>query len=272
MSDITPEDPVPQSLAAAKSRVGLWAGVGAAGVVVIAAIVTFVLVVSIGVLGGDRLPVSDTAKALLNTDDLAHLSGARISSGRDTETTKYTLPEYARGNPVGSPHDVTPSKCADNLEGWMAWASLDTPSYRGWNNDVIYAAQNITVDAENDYGNNIQEARHFVTVAAAVAFMNAERGWYSDCAKATYTDSSDSTNDATFNFSPVGVNLGLDSIVEGSTDRGKYVAPHLVDAYLRNQNIVYVTEFITASAPQRGLDRVSLALLQAAATNLRGLH
>jgi hypothetical protein len=67
------------------------------------------------------------------------------------------------------------------------------------------------------------------------------------------------------------VDLGLDAIAEGSTDHGENLAPHLVDVYLRNANIVYVVELVTNDPPQHGLDSVSLAIVRAAAKKLRSL-
>jgi hypothetical protein len=273
MTEIAPQPSAQEAPTSERSRVGLWIGVGAAGVIVLAALITLVLVVSIGILGGTPLPSSDTSKTLLDSSDLADVVGAKIVSGRDTETRRYSLEQYVRENPVSSRDSVSPSRCADNLEGWMAWAALDTPTYRGWKSDEVFAAENIRVDAVADYGDDIQEARHFATVAAATRFMQVQRAWYRDCATVTYSDPGGSAaDDATYAFSPVPVSLGVDAIVEGSTDRGKDVAPHLIDAYLRNRNIVYVTEIVTTKSPANGLDRVSLALLNAAAKNLRDLH
>lgn len=273
MSDtaVPPSEPSTPVSSSNGPRRGVVIGVAAAGVIVLAAIVTLVLVVSLGILGDTPLPATDASKALLNSADLSTVTGARIASGRDTQTLKYSLQQYARENPVGSADTVSPARCASNVEGWMAWASLDTPSYRGWKSDTIYAAENIRVDSVADYGDDVQEARHFVTTAAATAFMSAQRAWYRDCATVTYSDPDDATNDATFAFAPIAAHLGLDSIVEGSVDRGSNVAPHLVDVYLRNQNIVYVTELVTSSNPRSGLDRVSQAVVLAAAKNVRGL-
>jgi hypothetical protein len=252
-------------------RTGLWVGVGAAGLVALAALVTLVLIVALGVLDDGLLPSSAASRALLTTADVASLSGVSIAHGGDSKVTKSTLHAYVKNNPTTDPSTVMPSRCADNLEGWMAWAPLDTPSYRGWNHDVIYAATNIVVDSVSDYGYNIQQSRRFISVAAATQFMSAQRSWYHECGHASYTDPSDSDNNATYDFSPLPVDVGLDSIIEGSTDRGKYAPPHLIDVYLRNRNIVYVTEVATNSAPRDGLDRVSLAIVRAAATKVGDL-
>jgi hypothetical protein len=99
-----------------------------------------------------------------------------------------------------------------------------------------------------------------------------QRTWYRDCATVTYSDPNSKSDDATYAFAPVSVDLGVDSVVEGSIDRGKNVPPHLVDVYLRTKNIVYVTEIVTSTNPRNGLDRVTLGLLKAAAKNLRELH
>jgi hypothetical protein len=154
----------------------------------------------------------------------------------------------------------------------MAWKALDTPSYRGWKSDVIFEASNIVVDSTSSYENGLQESRRFATVAAATAFMSAQRGWYRECATSTYADPDDSTNSVTYRFSPISLNLGLDSVIEGSTNRGKDLPPHLIDVYLRKQNIVYVTELVTNSAPQQGMDPVSLAIVKTAAKKLSARH
>jgi hypothetical protein len=175
-------------------------------------------------------------------------------------------------NPVDTSHTVTPAKCADNLEGWMAWKSLDSPAYRGWKSDTIFETSNIVVDSTIDFENGLQEARHFVSVGAATAFMNAQRGWYRDCATTTYADPQDPSNDSEFAFREIPVDLGLDSIVEVSSDKGENLPPHLVDVYLRSANIVYVTELVTNGTPRNTLDPVSLAIVKAAARNLASLH
>jgi hypothetical protein len=185
---------------------------------------------------------------------------------------KRSLQAYVRLNPGDNSHTISPARCADNLEGWMAWKSLDTPAYRGWKTDVIFEASNIVVDSTQTYENGLQEARHFATVAAATAFVSAQREWYQRCSTTTYVDPHDSSNNARYTFSPVPLNLGLDSVIEGSTNKGTNLAPHLIDVYLRNQNIVFVTELVTNSAPQRGLDRVSLAIVKAAAKKLAQVH
>jgi hypothetical protein len=247
----------------------LRVGIAAAASVVFVALVIFVLIAAIGILDGTALPPSAASTALLTKSDLANLPGAAIDTGRFAEVLKASLPEYVRQNPVADPGGVTPSKCADNLEGWMAWAPLDTESSPGWKHDVIYSADNIVVDAVEGFRDNIQQARNFVSSAAAAAFMNAERSWYAECAKATYNEGGGAT--ATFDFSPVAENLGLDSIVEGSDDTGGGVPRHLVDVYLRNRNIVYVLEIASEHAPKNGLDAVSTGIVTAAAMKLTGL-
>jgi hypothetical protein len=230
-----------------------------------------VLIVALGVLHSNGLPTAAARHALLNASDLSKIHGTEIASGLDGEVHAHTLQAYIKANPGDSSHTVTPASCADNLEGWMAWKSLDTPAYRGWKTDTIYESSNIVVDSTNDYENGLQEARHFATVSAATTFMNAQRGWYKSCARTTYKDPEDPTNNSAFRFSPLPLNLGLDSVVEGATVKGTGLPPHLIDVYLRNANIVYVTELVTNTAPQHGLDRVSLAIVTAAAKKLASL-
>jgi hypothetical protein len=228
--------------------------------------------VALNVLGSTGLPSGVAQRVLLNSNDLAGITGVEIATGSDSAVNKHTLQAYVTENPGDTSHTVTPAKCADNLEGWLAWKSLDTPAYRGWKTDVIYAASNIVVDSTSAYENGLQEARHFATVAAAAAFMSAQRGWYRECATSTYVDPGDPANDATYAFSPIALNLGLDAVLEGSTNRGKDLPPHLIDVYLRNQNIVYVTELVTNTAPQHGMDLVSLAIVTRAAKKLASLR
>jgi hypothetical protein len=236
------------------------------------AIATVVLMVTLNVLGSSGLPASAAQKVLLNSSDLAKVAGVEIATGRNSAIHKQTLQAYVKENPGDNTNTVSPAKCADNLEGWMAWKALDTPSYRGWKTDVIYEAANIIVDSTSAYENGIQQARRFATIGAATAFMAAQRGWYRECATSTYTDPNDSSDSVTYAFSPVSLDLGLDSVIERSTDTGTDLPPHLVDVYLRNKNIVYVTELVARSAPQHGLDRVSLAIVTAAAKKLAAAH
>jgi hypothetical protein len=272
MTDTAPPAETSPEAQQPKSRRGLFIGVAAGGLIVLAAIVTLVLVVSIGVIGQTGLPTSAAKRVLLSASDLAKIDGAQIASGVDSEVKTRTLQAYVRANPGDNSHTVTPAKCADNLEGWMAWKSLDTPSYKGWKTDTIYEAANIVVDSTTAYENGLQEVRHFATVSAATAFMSAERSWYSECANTSYLDPSHPKNDSAFHFTPIALNLGLDSIVEGSTDKGRNLPPHLIDVYMRNQNIVYVTELVTNSAPQHGIDAVSRAIVTAAAKKLGSLY
>jgi hypothetical protein len=146
-----------------------------------------------------------------------------------------------------------------------------TPSYPGWKRDTVYQATNIVVDSASSFGPDIQQSRNFASVAAATAFMDAERSWYRECAVASYTDPADAGSTATYAFAPLSANLGLDAIVEGSTDRGRYAPPHLVDVYLRNRNIVYVLEIATNHDPAHGLDPVSSAIVDAAANKLKSV-
>ena len=250
----------------------LYIGVGAGGVLVFGAIVTVVLMVALGVLGSNGLATSAAMRALLTGGDLSKISGVEIATGRSASVRAHTLQAYVAANPGDSSNTVAPASCADNLEGWMAWKSLDTPSYRGWKTDTIYEASNIVVDSTTKYENGLQESRHFATVAAATAFMSAQRGWYRTCATTTYADPESSAGDTVFHFTAIPLNLGLDSVVEGSTNKGASVPPHLIDVYLRNANIVYVTELVTNTAPQHGLDPVSLAIVSAAAKKLGALH
>ncbi len=258
-------DPEPAPLT---ERTGFRVAVGAVSLAALAALVTFVLVVSLGVIGGGLLPATAAARALLTSADVRHLAGVEIESGGRTGVTRSTLEAYVRRNPVGDPGSVRPARCAANIEGWMAWAALDTPSYIGWKHDSVYAATNVVIESAQDFGPGIQQSRNFATVAAATAFMNAERSWYAECGTASYSDPSTPSDSATYAFAPLSVNLGLDSIVEGSTDRGRGAPAHLVDVYLRNRNIVYALEIATNHDPARGLDRVSLAVLNAAAKKL----
>jgi hypothetical protein len=264
-----PAEPTP-AVTPQKSRTGRLIGLGIGGGVVFVAIVTVVLMVALGVLSA--LPAGAAQRMLLTANDLAKITGVEIATGRNSDVKKHSLQAYVAENPGDTSNTVSPAKCADNLEGWMAWKALDTPSYRGWKTDVIYEASNIVVDSTSSYENGLQESRRFATVAAATAFMQAQRGWYKECATSSYTDPSDSTNNVTYRFSPISLDLGLDSVIEGSTNRGKDVPPHLIDVYLRNQNVVYVTELVTNSAPQHGMDPVSLAIVKTAAKKLATLH
>lgn len=265
-AESTPVAPPP------KRNTGLFVGLGIGAGIVFWAILTVVLMVTLHVLGSTGLPSGAAQRVLLNSSDLANIDGVEIATGSQSEVKKHTLQAYLRENPGDTSNTVTPATCADNLEGWMAWKSFDTPAYRGWKTDVIYAASNIVVDSTTDYENGLQEARHFATVAAATAFMSAQRGWYKECATSTYVDPNDSSNNATYAFSPISLDLGLDSVIEGSTNKGSNLPPHLIDVYLRIKNIVYVTELVTKSAPQQGMDKVSLAIVKTAAKKLTALH
>ena len=261
-----PVSPLPQR------RTGRVVGLGLGGGIVYVALVTTVLMVSLNVLGSTGLPSGAAERVLLNSSDLAKINGVEIATGADAAVKKSSLRAYVNQNAAGSSNTVTPSHCADNLEGWMAWKSLDNPSYRGWRTDVIFEASNIVVNATSDYENGLQEARHFATVSAATAFMSAQRGWYRSCATSTYTDPKNPSNDVTYAFSPITLDLGLDAVIEGSTNTGKDLPPHLIDVYLRNKNIVYVTELVTLSPPQHGMDPVSLAIVKSAANKLAALN
>jgi len=263
-------DPAP-GLVSPASRRGFWIAVGGAGVVVLAAFVAFVLVIALGVINRSVLPAPAAARALLTASDVRGVPGVGIDNGGRNGVQKSSLPAYVARNPVLDRSIVHPSMCADDLEGWMAWAALDIPSYPGWKHDTVYQASNIVVDAASSYGPDIQQSRNFASVAAATAFMSAERAWYRRCAVATYTDPSDHSNSATYAFSPVTVAIGLDSIIEGSSDTGRYAVPHLIDVYLRNHNVVYVLEVATNHDPAAGLDRVSLGIVDAAAEKLRSV-
>jgi hypothetical protein len=271
MTDIEiPAEPAPGA-PRPKSRTAQYVGLGVGGGIVFVAIVTVVLMVTMNVLGSAGFPAAAAQRVLLNSSDLARVDGVEIATGRNSAVHKRTLRAYITQNPGDTSNTVSPAKCADNLEGWMAWKALDTPSYRGWKTDVIYEASNIVVDSTSAYENGIQEARHFINVAAATAFMNAQRSWYKECATSIYTDPDDPSNTVTYAFSPIPLNLGLDAVVEGSTETGIDLPPHLIDVYLRNKNIVYLTELVTKSAPQRGMDRVSLAIVTTAAKKLASL-
>ncbi len=266
-----PAEPTPDARTPGK-RTGLFVGLGIGGAVIFVAIVTVVLMVALSVLGSTGFPAAAAGRVLLNSSDLAGIDGVEIATGQDSVVNKRSLQAYIKLNRGDSPDIVSPAKCANNLEGWMAWKSLDTPAYRGWKTDVIFEASNIVVDSTQTYENGLQEARHFATVAAATAFVSAQRQWYRTCATTTYGDRLDPSHSATYAFSPIPLNLGLDAVIEGSTNKGTDIAPHLIDVYLRNQNIVYVTELVTNSAPQHGLDKVSLAIVKAAAKKLAQLH
>ncbi len=259
------DKPAPDPLT---QRTSVRVALAAIALVALAALVTFVLVVSLGVIGGGLLPAGAAARALLTSSDVRHIAGAAVESGGRTGVTKSTLQQYVRRNPVGDPASVQPSRCAANIEGWMAWAALDNASYAGWTRDTVYSAANIVIESAQDFGPGIQQSRNFATIAAATAFMNAERGWYAQCGTASYSDPSTPSDSATYAFAPVGLKLGLDSIVEGSTDHGRGAAPHLVDVYLRDRNIVYALEIATNRDPAKGLDRVSRAVVVAAANKL----
>jgi hypothetical protein len=251
---------------------GTFIGLGIGGLVVFVAIVTVVLMVSLSVIGSNGLPMAAAKRALLTAHDVLKISGVEIASdGVDSEIQTHSLQAYVRENPGDTSNTVTPAKCADNLEGWMAWKSLDTPSYRGWKTDTIYESSNIIVDSTASYENGLQEARHFATVAAATAFMSAQRSWYRDCTTTTYVDPAHPKDNSSFHYSPISLNLGLDTVAEGSTDSGRGIPPHLIDVYLRNQNIVYVTELVTNTAPQHGIDNTSREILTAAAKKLASL-
>jgi hypothetical protein len=254
-----------------KSRSGAFVAIGAGGVVVLAALVTLVLIVALGVVHSAGFSTGLARQSLLTQKDLAGLRGVEIATGSDGAVRSHSLEQYIHGNPTDDSHTVAPAKCADNLEGWMAWKALDTPAYRGWKTDTIYEASNIVVDATTNYENGLQEVRHFVNTAAATAFVSAQRGWYRDCAHTSYSDPEDPGDDSSFTFAPIPLDLGLDSVVEGSTDTGQSLPPHLIDVYLRNQNIVYVTELVSTSSPRQGMDPVSLSIVKAAAKKLRSL-
>jgi hypothetical protein len=68
------------------------------------------------------------------------------------------------------------------------------------------------------------------------------------------------------------VNLGLDSIVEQGVLQGQDVPPDAINVYLRNKNVVYELLLSTRSAPQHGIDSVTLAVVKAAARKLASLH
>ncbi|MDQ1545589.1 MAG: hypothetical protein QOH69_493 [Actinomycetota bacterium] len=272
MTDTAPPDEPTSGAQPPKSKTGRLIGLSIGGGVVFIAMVTVVLMVALSVVGSTGLPAGAAKRALLTASDLAAITGVEIASGQDSVVRKHSLQAYVKENPGDTSNTVTPAKCADNLEGWMAWKALDNPSYRGWKSDVIFEASNIVVDSENSYENGLQESRRFASVAAASAFMNAQRGWYKECATSSYADPGDSTNNATYRFSPISLDLGLDSVIEGSTNRGKGLPPHLIDVYLRKQNIVYVTELVTNSAPQHGMDPVSLAIVKTAAKKLSSLR
>jgi hypothetical protein len=265
-SEVQPGAPV-----AAAGRTGFWIAVGAVGLVATAGLVTFVLVVALGVLDRGALPASAAARALLTAADVRHISGVEIDNSNKNGPTSSTLPAYASRNPIDNANTVRPSACAANIEGWLAWASLDTPAYPGWRLDRIYQASNLVVTSVPNFSQGIQQSRSFDTVAAATAFMNAERGWYRECATASYSDPAHRPDAATYSFSPLQINVGLDSIIEGSTYRGLNTPPHLVDVYLRNRNIVTVLEVSTSNDPALGLDRVSRSIIQAAAAKLRSV-
>ena len=272
MTDTAPPDESAPTAPPPKSQTGRLVGLGVGGGIVFVAIVTVVLMVALGVLGSAGLPPGAAQRMLLTATDLAKISGVEIATGQDSEVRKHSLQAYVKENPGDTSNTVSPARCADNLEGWMAWKALDTPSYRGWKSDIIYEASNIVVDSTSSYENGLQEARRFATVAAAEAFMRAQRGWYKACSTSTYLDPGDSTNSVTYVFSPISLDVGLDSVIEGSTNKGKDLPPHLIDVYLRNKNIVYVTELVTNSAPQHGMDPVSLAIVKTAAKKLAALH
>jgi hypothetical protein len=267
----SPDDRSPHAAGPAR-RPSVLIGLGIGGGILFVAIAIVVLMVALNVLGSTGFPTGAAQRVLLNASDLAKIPGVEIATDNNAEVHKHTLQDYVRQNPGDTSNTVSPAKCADNLEGWMAWKSLDTPAYRGWKTDVIYETSDIVIDSASHYQNGLQEARHFATVDAATAFMKAQRQWYRECANSTYNDPDDATNSASYAFSPIPLNLGLDSVVEGSTNSGNGVPPHLIDVYLRNKNIVYVTELVTNSAPQHGLDRVSLSIVQAAAKKLSTLR
>jgi hypothetical protein len=255
-----------------KRRLGLIIGFGTGGLIVFVAIVTVVLMVSLNVISSNGLPTNAAKRTLLTAHDISKISGVKIASdGVDAEIETHSLQSYVNENPAGSSNTVSPAKCADNLEGWMAWKSLDTPLYRGWKTDTIYESSNIIVESTSQYENGLQEARHFATVSAATAFMAAQRSWYQDCAMTTYLDPAHPKNNTTFHYAPISLNLGLDAVAEGSNDTGRGVPPHLIDVYLRNQNIVYVTELVTNTAPKHGIDKTSREILTAAAKKLASL-
>jgi hypothetical protein len=255
-----------------RSHTGTVIGFGVAGLIVFVAIVTVVLMVSLSVIGSTGLPMLAAKRALLTAHDVLKISGVEIASdGVDAEIQTRSLQAYVRENPSDNSSTVTPAKCADNLEGWMAWKSLDTPAYRGWKTDTIYESSNIIVDSTSQYENGLQESRHFATVAAATAFMSAQRSWYRECATTTYVDPAHPRDTSRFHYSPIALNLGLDTVAEGSTDSGRGIPPHLIDVYLRNQNIVYVTELVTNTAPEHGIDKTSREIVTAAAKKLASL-
>ena len=272
MTDTTPADqPTPVSPASTTTRPGWLIPVAAAGTVLVAGVVTLVLIVSLSVIGSGPLPSAASARALLTAADVRNIPGVEIDNGGGNGVTRSSLATYVKNNPLADPATVRPSQCAENLEGWLAWAALDTTTYSGWKRDSLYQARNIVVDSTTDFGPEIQQSRNFVTVAAATAFMNAQRAWYRQCAVARYIDPGKAGNSATFAFAPIPVRVGLDSIVEGSTDHGRDAPPHLVDVYLRNRNIVSVFQLTTNTNPAHGLDPVSLAILRAAANKLRSV-
>jgi hypothetical protein len=266
-----PPEVQPGASATASGRTGFWIAIGAVGLITTAALVTFVLVVALGVLDRGVLPASAAARALLTAADVGHIAGVEIDNSNKNGPTSSSLPAYVAQNPVDTATTVHPSKCSANIEGWLAWASLDTPAYPGWRLDRIYQASNLVVTSVPNFSQGIQQSRSFDTVAAATAFMNAERGWYRECATASYSDPTHRPDAVTYAFAPLHIDVGLDSIIEGSTDRGLNTPPHLVDVYLRNRNIVTVLEVSTSHDPAQGLDRVSRLIIQAAAAKLRSV-
>jgi hypothetical protein len=258
--------------ARAMVTVAPWLALGAAGVaVVVVAAVTISLVISPRVPPGAGIPVTATSKALLTANDLESLTGARIAVDSYSTVQETTLQEYIEENPAGNSKSLQPSTCASKFEGSLAWAVTDTPSYSGWESDVIYEVDDVDTDSHHESVFRDQLVRHFATVAAATKFVSAERTSYRDCPTATYADSNDAQNDVTYHFTPVALHLGLDSIVEEGALQGQDVPPDAINVYLRNQNLVYELLVSANSVPQHGIDSATLAVVQAAARKLASL-
>jgi len=258
--------------APARSTVAAWVALGFAGVaVVLVAILTLAQVISPTILAGEGIPITLTSKALLTANDLRSVKGARIAINSYSNIQETTLQQYIEENPEGASRAVHPSKCSAKFEGSLAWAVADTPSYSGWDSDVIFEADDIDKDSSGQSAFREQLVRHFATVAAATRFVAAERASYRDCPVATYADSNDAQNDVTYDFTSVKLNLGLDSLVERGVLQGQHVPPDALNVYLRNQNVVYELLLSTSSEPQHGIDPATLAVVKAAAAKLAAL-
>jgi hypothetical protein len=259
--------------APARSTVAAWIAVGSAGVLVIlAAVVTLILVISPGILGGSEIPIASTSQALLTASDLRSVKGAGIAIESYSDVQESTLQEYITENPASASNSVQPSTCASKFEGSLAWTVADTPQYIGWESDVIYEADDVDRDSNGESVFRDQLVRHFATAQAATRFVNAERTSYRDCPIATYRDSNNAENDVTYHFTPVPLHVGLDSIVEQGVLEGQDVPPDAINVYLRNKNVVYELLLSVRSAPKHGIDSVTLAVVKAAARKLASLH